>query len=100
MTSPILETPDAWVLQSFTYGNYLEELGRNAQAEIYSRPSLDLALRAALRMTRKFLIEQYELNEDDALIFLSLAVDFGITQVAECNWGMHAIVRKGPFCNR
>jgi acetamidase/formamidase len=97
LTTPILETPEAWVLQAFCYANYLKDLGRNAQAEIYSRSSLDLALRAAFRMTRKFLIEQYDLSEDDAVTLMSLAVDFGITQVADGNWGVHAVVRKALF---
>ncbi|HWB45719.1 MAG TPA: acetamidase/formamidase family protein [Hyphomicrobiaceae bacterium] len=97
LTSPVLETPDAWVLQSFSYANYLKELGKNAQAEIYSRSSLDLALRGAFRTTRKFLVEQYGLTEDDAITLMSLAVDFGITQVADGNWGVHAVVRKQVF---
>jgi acetamidase/formamidase len=28
---------------------------------------------------------------------ISLGVDFGITQVADGNWGVHAIVRKKMF---
>jgi acetamidase/formamidase len=28
---------------------------------------------------------------------MSIAVDFGITQVVDGNWGVHAIVRKDLF---
>ena len=28
---------------------------------------------------------------------MSIAVDFGITQVVDGNWGVHAIVRKSLF---
>lgn len=97
LTCPVIETADMWVLQAFSYPNYLKELGRNAQAEIYRRSSLDLALRNAFRITRKFLIEQYGLSEDEAMTLMSLAVDFGITQVADGNWGVHATIRKSMF---
>jgi acetamidase/formamidase len=28
---------------------------------------------------------------------ISVAVDFGVTQVADGNWGVHAIIRKSMF---
>ena len=31
------------------------------------------------------------------MTLMSLAVDFGITQVADGNWGVHAVVRKQVF---
>jgi acetamidase/formamidase len=93
----LLETPDAFVLHGFSYGNYLRELGRNAQTEIYRKSSVDRALRNAFRATRKFLMEQYGLSEDESLTLMSLGVDFGITQVADGNWGVHAIIRKEMF---
>ncbi|VIO80661.1 Transcriptional activator FeaR [Bradyrhizobium ivorense] len=94
---PLLETAEEWILHGFSYGNYLRELGRNAQSEIYQRSSVDLALRNAFRATRKFLMECYRLSEDEALALISLGVDFGVTQVADGNWGVHAIVRKTMF---
>jgi acetamidase/formamidase/AraC-like DNA-binding protein len=97
LTYPLLETPDEWILHSFSYGNYLRELGRYAQSEIYKKSSVDLALRNAFRATRKFLMEHYRLGEDEAVALISLGVDFGITQVADGNWGVHAIVRKKMF---
>lgn len=97
LTHPLLETPEEWILHGFSYSNYLRELGRHAQSDIYKKSSVDLALRNAFRATRKFLIEQYRLSEDEAVALISLGVDFGITQVADGNWGVHAIVRKKMF---
>jgi hypothetical protein len=46
---PLLETQDEWVLHGFSYANYLAELGADAQKVIYSKSSVDLALRDAFR---------------------------------------------------
>jgi acetamidase/formamidase len=97
LTHPLLETPGEWILHGFSYGNYLRELGRHAQSEIYRKSSVDLALRNAFRATRKFLMQYYGLSEDEAVALISLGVDFGVTQVADGNWGVHAIVRKSMF---
>jgi acetamidase/formamidase/AraC-like DNA-binding protein len=97
LSHPLLETPDQWVLHGFSYGNYLRELGRHAQSEIYQKSSVDLALRNAFRAARKFLMERYRLSEDEAVALISLGVDFGVTQVADGNWGVHAVVRKQMF---
>ena len=45
-------------------------------------------------------MEHYRLGEDEAVALISLGVDFGITQVADGNWGVHAIVRKKMFGER
>jgi acetamidase/formamidase len=37
------------------------------------------------------------LSEDEAISLMSVAVDFGITQVVDGNWGVHAIVKKSLF---
>ena len=37
------------------------------------------------------------LTEDEAISLMSLGVDFGITQVVDGNWGVHAIIKKGMF---
>ncbi len=97
LAHPLLETPGEWILHGFSYGNYLRELGRHAQSEIYRKSSVDLALRNAFRATRKFLMQHYRLSEDEAVALISLGVDFGVTQVADGNWGVHAIVRKSMF---
>ena len=37
------------------------------------------------------------LSEDEAISLMSVAVDFGVTQVVYGNWGVHAIIRKSIF---
>ena len=37
------------------------------------------------------------LSEDEAISLMSVAVDYGITQVVDGNWGVHAIIKKSLF---
>jgi acetamidase/formamidase len=94
---PLLETQDEWVLHGFSFANYLEELGAKAQQEIYEKSSIDLALKDAFRKMRKFLMTTKGLTEDEAISLSSVAVDFGVTQVVDGNWGIHAIIKKSLF---
>ena len=94
---PLLETQDEWVLHGFSFANYLEELGPKAQQEIYEKSSIDLALRDAFRKMRAFLMNTKGLTEDEAISLISVGVDFGVTQVVDGNWGIHAIVKKSLF---
>ncbi|MCZ0738702.1 acetamidase/formamidase family protein, partial [Phreatobacter sp. AB_2022a] len=97
LTGPLLETPDEFVLHGFSYPDYLRDLGRDAQAEVYQRSSLNRALRSAFRLTRRFLMDARGLDEDEATTLMSIAVDFGVTQVADGNWGVHATIPKALF---
>ena len=94
---PLLETQDEWVLHGFSFANYLEELGPNAQSVIYEKSSIDLALKDAFRKMRAFLMKTKGLTEDEAISLISIAVDFGVTQVVDGNWGIHAIIKKSLF---
>jgi acetamidase/formamidase len=94
---PLLETKDEFVVHGFSFPNYLAELGPKAQSEIYSKSSTDLAMRDAFRKMRHFLMSTQGLGEDEAVSLLSVAVDFGVTQVVDGNWGVHAIVKKAIF---
>ncbi len=94
---PLLETAGEFVVHGFSFPNYLVDLGAKAQSEIYSKSSTDLALRDAFRKMRRFLMATQHLSEDEAVSLMSIAVDFGITQVVDGNWGVHAIVRKSLF---
>ncbi|WP_417480753.1 acetamidase/formamidase family protein [Maricaulis maris] len=98
--SPIIETADSWVIQSFSHPNYLRDLGRNAQTEVYTKSTVDLSLRNAFRQTRRFLMDTYGLEEDETLALMSGGVDFGITQVADGNLGVHATINKAMFARR
>jgi acetamidase/formamidase len=99
LTYPLIETADEWVLLGFNHPNYLAELGENAQSEVYSKSSLDLAMKDAFRKMRRFLMTAKGLTEDEAISLMSVAVDFGVTQVVDGNWGVHAILRKDLFAS-
>jgi acetamidase/formamidase len=94
---PLLETQEDWVVHGFSFANYLAELGPDAQKEIYSKSSIDLAMRDAFRKMRRFLMDTQGLSEDEAISLMSVGVDFGITQVVDGNWGVHAILKKSLF---
>jgi acetamidase/formamidase len=94
---PLLETQDDWVVHGFSFANYLAELGPDAQKEIYGKSSVDLAMRDAFRKMRRFLMDTQGLSEDEAISLMSVGVDFGITQVVDGNWGVHAILKKSLF---
>jgi acetamidase/formamidase len=94
---PLLETQTEFLVHGFSFPNYLADLGAKAQSEIYSKSSIDLALRDAFRKMRHFLMTTQKLSEDEAVSLLSIAVDFGVTQVVDGNWGVHALIKKSLF---
>jgi acetamidase/formamidase len=94
---PLLETQDEWLMHGFSYANYLQELGEKAQSVIYEKSSVDLALKDAFRKMRRFLMQTKGLTEDEAISLMSVAVDFGVTQVVDGNWGVHAVIKKSIF---
>ncbi|MEM9447263.1 MAG: acetamidase/formamidase family protein [Cyanobacteria bacterium P01_E01_bin.6] len=91
---PLLETKDEYVVHGFSYANYLAELGDTAQQDIYSNSSVDGAMRDAFRKMRHFLMTTQGMSEDEAITLMSVAVDFGITQVVDGNWGVHGVISK------
>jgi acetamidase/formamidase/AraC-like DNA-binding protein len=94
---PLIETEDEWVILGFSHPNYLKELGKNAQTEVYKQSSMDAAMRDAFRKTRRFLMTAKSLSEDEAISLMSVAVDFGVTQVVDGNCGVHAVINKKMF---
>ncbi len=94
---PLLETDSEYVVHGFSYANYLAELGEDAQSEINNKSSVDNAMRDAFRKMRKFLMNAKGLSEDEAITLMSVAADFGVTQVVDGNWGVHGIIPKGIF---
>ena len=71
-----------------------------SQGAVYVTPSLEHAMKYAFRMNRRFLVSDMGLTEDEAISSLSSAVDFGVTQVDDGNWSIHAIVPKSIFTDR
>ena len=94
---PLLETKEEWVVHGFSYPHYLTDLGADAQSEIFKKSSVDHAMRDAFRKMREFLMNTQKLSEDEAISLMSVGVDFGVTQVVDGNWGVHASVRKQIF---
>ena len=97
---PLVETADEWVVHGFSHADYLKEFGDKARSAIYEKSSLDPAMRDAFRKTRRFLMTAIGLTEDEAISLMSVAVDFGVTQVVDGNWGVHAVIRKALFAGR
>ncbi len=97
LSYPLIETATDWVLTGFSHPNYLAEFGAQGQSEVYAKSSLDLAMKDAFRKMRRFLMNVKGLSEDEAIALMSAAVDFGVTQVVDGNWGVHAILSKCLF---
>jgi acetamidase/formamidase len=97
---PMLETEEQWSVYGFTYPNYLTALGPAAQTLIAEKSALDPAMRDAFRKLRRFLMTVHKLSEDEAIALLSVAADFGVTQVVDANWGVHGSIRKNVFTDR
>ena len=100
LTYPLIETETDWVLTGFSHPNYLAEFGAKGQSEVYATSSVDLAMKDAFRKVRRFLMTVQGLSEDEAIALMSAAVDFGVTQVVDGNWGVHAILSKRLFAGR
>jgi acetamidase/formamidase/AraC-like DNA-binding protein len=94
---PLIETKDHWVVQGFSHPDYLADFGPSAQSDVYKRSSLDSAMRDTFRKARRFLMSAFGMDEDEAISLLSVAVDFGITQVVDGNLGAHACIPKSLF---
>jgi acetamidase/formamidase len=99
LTYPLIETATDWVLTGFSHPNHLAEFGAKGQSEVYAKSSLDLAMKDAFHKTRRFLMSAQGITEDEAIALISAAVDFGITQVVDGNWGVHAVLGKRMFPN-
>jgi acetamidase/formamidase len=100
LAHPMLETEQQWSVYGFTFPNYLAELGPQAQTKVAELSSLDKAMRDAYRKLRRFLMTVHRLSEDEAIALMSVAADFGVTQVVDANWGVHGSIRKSVFTAR
>jgi acetamidase/formamidase len=97
LAHPMLETADQWSVYGFTFPNYLATLGPNAQLEVANHANIDQAMRDAFRKLRRFLMIAHRMSEDEAIALMSVAADFGVTQVVDGNWGVHGSIRKSVF---
>ena len=74
----MLETPTHWIAHGFD-----EDLNR--------------AMKTAARALLAFLVDQRGLSRDDAYSLISVAGDFGVTQVVDQRRGVHRMIAKNLF---
>ncbi len=79
--SPLLETPDVWIVHGFD-------------------EDLDVAMRHAARDMLQLLVERHGLSRDDAYSLMSVGADFGVTQVVDGKQGVHCTMQRGLFAPR
>ena len=79
--SPLLETPEHWIVHGF---------GEN----------LDVAMRGASMDMIELLSEHQGLSRTDAYSLMSVAADFGVTQVVDGTQGIHVRIDRGIFPNK
>ncbi len=76
--SPLLETPDSWIVHGF-------------------HEDLNVAMRAAALDMLTLLTEHRHLTKDDAYSLMSVAADFGVTQVVDQRQGIHVSIPRAIF---
>jgi acetamidase/formamidase len=77
-TSPMLETPTHWIAHGFD-------------------PDLNRAMKSCARSLLSFLVDHRGLSRDDAYSLISVAGDFGVTQVVDQRQGVHGMLAKSVF---
>jgi len=97
LTGPLLETYDSFVISGFAVPDYLDTLADKPSAIFAEGASVDLALADAFVKSRRFLMSYFEVTEEESIVIMSTSVDFGITQIVDGNWGVHAIIPKWVF---
>merc|ERR1712043_70712 len=93
---PLGETEDEYIIHGFTETDYLETYSDNP-GDIYSNSSIDKAMKNCFAQTRMFLMKKYGMNEAEATTIITQGVDFGMTQLVDGNWGVHAVIPKSIF---
>ena len=76
--SPLLETPDCWIVHGFD-------------------EDLNVAMRGASLDMLTLLHEHQRLSKNDAYSLMSVAADFAVTQVVDGRQGIHVRIPRGIF---
>ena len=93
---PLGETETEWIVHGFTETDYLETFAENP-SDIYGASSVTAAAKNAFTQTRKFVMAEYSLTEAEAWTIITQGVNFGMTQLVDGNWGVHALIPKAIF---
>ena len=86
-----------FILQAFTHTDYLADFPVGEEGGVYADSSIDPAMKNAYTQTRKWMMAKYDLTEFECWTIITQAVNFGMTQLVDGNWGMHALIPKGIF---
>ena len=78
VTSPLLETPEAWITHGFGTG-------------------LDQAMRMAAKQMLWLMRTHLQMSADDAYSLASVAMDLSVTQVVDAMLGCHAAISRKIF---
>lgn len=97
LTGPLLETYDSFVITGYAVPDYLSELADNPSSIFSEGASVDSALADAFKKTRTFMMDYFEVTEEESIVIMATSVEFGITQIVDGNWGVHAIIPKWVF---
>lgn len=93
---PLLETDKEWVIHGFAYDNYLDDL--EDPSDIFAEgASLDLAMADTFIKARDWIMDTYDTIEEEVIAIMTTSVNFGVTQVVDGNWGVHATIEKWVF---
>jgi formamidase len=76
--SPLLETPDVWIVHGFD-------------------EDLDVAMKNAAKDMLQLLVDKHGLSRDDAYSLMSVSADFAVTQVVDGRQGVHCKMPRGIF---
>lgn len=82
---PLLETSTEYVIHGFAYPDFLNDL-ENPTDICSVGGSLDLAMEDCFVRTRDWLMDVYDLTEEETIALMSMGIDFGVTQVVDGNW--------------
>lgn len=93
---PLLETADAYVIHGFAYANYLDDL-EDPSTIFAVGATLDKAFEDCFLRTRNWLMDTYDMIEEEAIAVMTTSVDFSVTQVVDGNWGVHSMLPKWVF---
>eukprot|EP00898_Chlorokybus_atmophyticus_P008282 jgi/Chlat1/8455/Chrsp80S00650 len=87
---------DVFVVHGFAFKDYLSELP--VPSTIFTNGSnLNGAFTDVYVNTRDFLMDVFDVTEDEALSIMATAVDYTVTQVVDGNWGIHGSIKKSLF---
>merc|ERR1712048_1089249 len=94
---PLGETKTDYIVHAFTHTNYLAAFAPGEEGNVYTTSSIDLTMKNAFTQTRKWMMAKYDLTEFESWTLITQAVNFGMTQLVDGNWGIHALIPKSIF---